>query len=173
MGCKFGMSEIVRVGAPYNALPLPRAIGERRGGSARRCQGGEAFNPVRPTRSVRLKPRRPWLLKVGLARTPARQRDLDGMLKWFPACRALPLCQLAKFSKRPFDRPNLARSREKVLHGAVDFRHAWVIAPASEKARESKQRDGGGGAVDQLRASARSSIVNSDAPIAAADDAAP
>src|SRR5208283_4812927 len=66
------------------------------------------------------------------------------MLKRFPACRALPLCQLAEFSQRPFDRPNLALSREKVLHGVVDFRHAWVIAAASEKARESKQRDGGG-----------------------------
>ena len=31
-----------------------------------------------------------------------------------------------------------------MLHGVVDFRHAWVIAPASEKGRESKQRDGGG-----------------------------
>ena len=66
------------------------------------------------------------------------------MLKRFPACRALPLRQLAEFSQRPLDRPNLARSREKVLHGVVDFRHAWVITPAIEKARESKQRDGGG-----------------------------
>src|SRR5271166_842441 len=66
------------------------------------------------------------------------------MLKRFPAYRALPLCQLAEFLQRPFDRPNLARSRKKVLHGVVDFRDAWVIAPASEKARESKQRDGGG-----------------------------
>jgi len=32
------------------------------------------------------------------------------MLKRFPACRALPLRQLAEFSQRPFDRPNLARS---------------------------------------------------------------
>ena len=31
-----------------------------------------------------------------------------------------------------------------MLHGVVDFRDARVIAPASEKARESKQRDGGG-----------------------------
>jgi hypothetical protein len=75
---------------------------------------------------------------------PARQGGLDGTLKRFPACRALPLRQLAEFSQRPLDRPNLARSREKVLHGVVDFRHAWVIAPASEKGRESKQRDGGG-----------------------------
>jgi hypothetical protein len=66
------------------------------------------------------------------------------MLKRFPACRALPLRQLAEFSQRPFDRPNLARSGEKVLHGVVDFRDARVIAPARDKARESKQRDGGG-----------------------------
>ena len=75
---------------------------------------------------------------------PARQGGVDGTLKRFPACRALPLRQLAEFSQRPLDRPNLARSREKVLHGVVDFRHVWVIAPASEKGRESKQRDGGG-----------------------------
>ena len=75
---------------------------------------------------------------------PARQRGLDGMLKRFPARRALPLRQLAEFSQRPLDLPNLARSGEKVLHGVVDFRHAWVKTPASEKARESKQRDGGG-----------------------------
>ena len=31
-----------------------------------------------------------------------RQRGLDGMLKRFPACRALPLRQLAEFSQRPF-----------------------------------------------------------------------
>jgi hypothetical protein len=31
-----------------------------------------------------------------------------------------------------------------MLNGVVDFRHTRVIAPASEQARESKQRDGGG-----------------------------
>ena len=51
-------------------------------------------------RSVRLKPRRPWLLEVGLARMPARQCGLDGMLKRFPARRALPLRQLAEFLRR-------------------------------------------------------------------------
>src|SRR5580704_19136345 len=75
---------------------------------------------------------------------PARQGGVDGTPKRFPACRALKLRQLAEFSQRPLDRPNMARSREKVLHGVVDFRHAWVIAPASEKGRASKQRDGGG-----------------------------
>src|SRR5277367_6906416 len=75
---------------------------------------------------------------------PARQGGVNGTLKRFPARRALPLRQLVEFLQRPLDRPNLARSGEKVLHGVVDFRHAWVIAPASEKGRESKQRDGGG-----------------------------
>src|ERR1700739_691562 len=75
---------------------------------------------------------------------PARQRGLDGMLKRFPAWRASPLAQLAEFSQGPFDRSDLVRSRDKILHGVLDFRHARFIAPASEHARESKQRDGGG-----------------------------
>ena len=49
-----------------------------------------------------------WLSKFALVNMPARQRGLDGMLKPFPACRALPLRQLAEFSQRPFDRPDLA-----------------------------------------------------------------
>jgi hypothetical protein len=68
----------------------------------------------------------------------SRQRGFDGMLKWFPACRALPSCQLAEFSQRPIDRVNLARSGQKMFHGVVDFRHAQVITAASEKARKSK-----------------------------------
>jgi hypothetical protein len=51
---------------------------------------------------------------------PERQRGLDGMLQRFPARRALSLRQLAEFSQRPLDLPNLARSGEKVLHGVVD-----------------------------------------------------
>jgi hypothetical protein len=76
---------------------------------------------------------------------PPRQGGLDGMLKRFPARRALPLRQLAEFSQRPLDLSNLARSREKVLHGVVDFRHAWVIAPASGAGlflMVEKERDG-------------------------------
>jgi hypothetical protein len=91
-----------------------------------------------------LKPGRSWLLNAGLDRMPARQRGLDGMLKRFPAWRTSPLPQLAEFSQGPFDRSDLARSRKKMLHGVVDFRQARVITPASEQARESEQRDGGG-----------------------------
>ena len=66
------------------------------------------------------------------------------MLKRFPAWRASPLPQLVEFSQGPFDRSDLARSREKMLHGVVDFRDARIIAPTSEKARESKPRGGRG-----------------------------
>lgn len=87
---------------------------------------------------------RSWLLNAGLDRMPARQRGLDGMLKRFPAWRASPLPQLGEFLQGPFDRSDLARSREKMLHGVFDFRHARVIAATIEQARESEQRDGGG-----------------------------
>jgi hypothetical protein len=56
------------------------------------------------------------------------------MLKRFPASRTSPLLQLAEFSQGPFDRSDLARSHEKVLHGVVDFRQARVIAPTIEQA---------------------------------------
>ena len=63
-------------------------------------------------------------------------------------CRAAHCCLplACRVLATPTRLPNLARSREKVLHGVVGFRHRWVpMAPASEKAREAQAARCGGG----------------------------
>lgn len=54
---------------------------------------------------------------------PARQGGLNGTLKRFPACRALPLRRLAEFSQRPLDRPYF------ILHKIKEVDEFFASAP--------------------------------------------